>query len=100
MIELKEITEFEELINEEKTLVDFYADWCGPCKMLETVLEEYASEHNDIKIVRINTDKFTGLARKYKIMSIPALKLFSKGKIIKEKTGFTMKNELEEFINE
>ena len=98
MVELKNIEDFDSYINEEKTLVDFYADWCGPCKMLEPVLEEYGNEHQDTKVVRVNTDHFQGLARKYGVMSIPNLKVFSKGKVIKEKVGFLMKNELEEFM--
>lgn len=100
MIELSKIEEFDSIIHEEKALVDFYADWCGPCKMIEPILEEYAEEHPEIKVVRVNTDHYQGLARKYGVMSIPNLKVFSKGKVIKEKVGFLMKNELEEFIGE
>ena len=94
-----EITDnFNELIKKEKVLVDFYADWCGPCQMLSPILEELSKENNDIEIIKVNTDEFMGLAQEYGIMSIPALKLFSNGKIVKEKVGFMTKEELEDFI--
>ena len=99
MIELKDITEFDNYIKEEEpVLVDFYADWCGPCKMLGIVLEEYSEAHPDLKIVRVNSDNFQGLARKYRVVSIPALKVFQKGEVIKETTGFLRQEELEKFL--
>lgn len=99
MVELKDITEFDEFIkDEEEVLVDFYADWCGPCKMLGMVLEEYSSEHPNKKILRVNSDNFGGLARKYRVVSIPALKVFKKGEIVREKQGFMRKEELEAFL--
>lgn len=99
MIELKDITEFDKIIKEEEpVLVDFYADWCGPCKMLGMVLEEYQESHPEQKILRVNSDNFGGLARKYRVVSIPALKVFQKGEVIKEKNGFMRQEELEAFL--
>ena len=95
---LKTEKEFYEIIKGEKVLIDFYADWCGPCNMLATVLEEVVKERTDIEIVKVNTDTFMNLAREYKVMSIPALKIFSNGKLIKEQNGFLTKNELLEFL--
>lgn len=95
---IKTVSEFNEAIKGEKVLVDFYADWCGPCQMLGSVLEEVDKELDDIAIVKVNTDNFLSLARDYKIMSIPAIKLFSNGEIIKEKVGFMTKDELLEFL--
>lgn len=96
---IKSVSEFNKLIQNEKVLVDFYAEWCGPCQMLGKVLEEVDKERDDIKIVKVNTDDFLSLAKDFKIMSIPAVKVFENGKVIKEKVGFMTKNELLEFID-
>lgn len=85
---------FNELIN-DRVLVDFYANWCGPCKMLSTVLEKVES---NIKVIKIDTDKFGYLAREYGVMSIPTLILFDSGKEVKRNIGFIDKNRLEEFL--
>lgn len=95
---LEKTDNFKELIQKEKVLVDFYADWCGPCQMLTPVLEELSKDHEELEIIKINTDNFMELSQEYGIMSIPALKLFSKGEIVKEKVGFMTKEELEDFI--
>ena len=85
---------FNELIK-EKVLVDFYANWCGPCKMLSPVLEKVS---NDIKIIKVDIDKYNDLAREYGIMSIPCLVMFDKGKEIKRNVGFLPETKLKEFI--
>lgn len=97
---IKTIEEFNEVIKQEKVLVDFYADWCGPCQMLTPILEEIAEERKDWEIIKVNTDNFLSLARDYKIMSIPALKVFSNGKVVREKIGFLSKSELLEFLDQ
>ena len=86
---------FKELINEDKILVDFFATWCGPCKMLSPVLEKVES---DIKVIKVDTDKFEDIAREYGIMSIPTLVIFEKGKEIKRNIGFLDKTSLENFL--
>ena len=88
---------FNEVIK-SKVLVDFYADWCGPCKMLSPILEQLASEV-DIDIIKVDVDKYQDLAREYKIMSIPCLILFDNEKEIKRTLGFMPKEKLKEFIN-
>ena len=98
MKHIESVEEFNEIIKHDKVLVDFYADWCGPCQMLTPVLEELSKDHEELEIIKINTDNFMELAQEYGIMSIPALKLFSKGEIVKEKVGFMTKEELEDFI--
>ena len=94
---IKSIKEFNELIKEDKVLVDFYADWCGPCKMISPILEQIEKEE-EIKIVKVNVDEFQDLAKQYGIMTIPNLKLFEKGKIINENIGLMSKEEVKNFI--
>lgn len=84
---------FNEIIK-DRVLVDFYADWCGPCKMLGPVLEEI----NEISVVKVNVDEHSNIAREYGVMSIPTLILFENGKEVKRNIGFIDVNELKEFI--
>lgn len=91
--------EFKTLVEDELVLVDFFATWCGPCKMLGPVLEELASDRDDIKIVKIDIDQNPNLAKEYGIMSVPTLLLFQNGKNIATEHGFMPKNELEDWIS-
>ena len=85
---------FNELIK-NKVLVDFYANWCGPCKMLGPVLEKVSDE---INVLKINVDEYQDLAREYGVMSIPCIILFDNGKEIKRNIGFLPEGKLREFI--
>ena len=76
-------------------LVDFYADWCGPCKMMEPILEGL-----DIDVLKINVDENEKIAQEYRVMSIPYMLFIKDGNIVKELIGFHSKNDLEEVINE
>ena len=78
-------------------LLDFYADWCGPCRMLAPVLEEISNE-NIIKIVKVNVDNHEDIARRYGVMSIPTLVLFENGNEQKRNTGFIPREAVENFI--
>lgn len=89
--------DFNELISNGFHLVDFYAEWCGPCKMLAPILEEMA---DSVDIIKINVDEHEDLAREYGVMSIPTLIFFKDGNILKEEVGFHSKEELEEIIKE
>lgn len=92
---------FEEKVLSSPTpvLVDFYADWCGPCKMAEPVLEELAEEFkNKISIVKINVDTNQGTAGKYGVMSIPTTILFKDGKEVGRQVGFAGKKAFEDLI--
>lgn len=86
---------FKELIN-GKVLVDFYANWCGPCKMIAPELERVEST---IKAIKVDVDQFEDLAREYGVMSIPTLILFNEGKEVKRTIGFIDKDKIEKFIN-
>lgn len=98
----KKITtnEFEnEVLNAKETvLVDFYATWCGPCKMLSPVLDEFSGKHADIKIVKIDVDEETPLAIKYGVASIPTLILFKNGEKVNQTLGYQTLDQLERFV--
>ena len=82
---------FNEDIKKGKVLVDFYATWCGPCRMLGPVLEDLATDRSEIKIIKIDIDENRELAKKYGIMSVPTLMLFNDGVNISTKNGFMPK---------
>ena len=89
-------SDFKDLIKDGYVLVDFYADWCGPCKMLGPVLENLKDE---IKIVKVNVDECEDLAREYGVMSIPSIFLIKDGQILDSKLGFIPEPVLKEWIN-
>lgn len=93
-------TNFQEIINDEYVLVDFYATWCGPCKMMHPVLESVANSRDNIKIAKIDVDKEEELARQYGVMSIPTLILFKNGQPVSQKIGFTAEPLLIDWIND
>ena len=90
MIKYLEKNNFEKEIKGKKILVDFYADWCGPCKMLGQVLETI----EEIDILKVNVDEFPELAQKYGVMSIPTLIYMEKGKEKNKLIGFAPKEEV------
>lgn len=100
-MEIKDLTEelFASFIEKEYVLVDFYATWCGPCKMLHPVLEEL-NQKGSIEIGRIDVDENPLVAQKYGVMSIPTLILFKKGQQIDSKIGFQPITSLEEWVAE
>ena len=95
IIHLEEEKEFTKLTKTNKILVDFFATWCGPCKMLGPVLEKTNSK---IKVIKVDTDEFEELARKYGVMSIPTLVLLEEGKEVKRHIGFIDQDNLEKFL--
>ena len=98
MIYLKEEKEFEELTKEGLVLVDFYADWCGPCQMLSPILEELAKKNKDLTIVKINVDELQQLAIQNKVLSIPAIKIYKDGKLVNQTVGYQELEDLETLI--
>ncbi len=88
---------FKNLIREGSYLIDFYAEWCGPCKMLSPILEELDSKTS---IIKIDVDMHPDLAMEYGIMSVPTLLYIKNGKTLKQTTGFQSKEMLEENIEE
>ena len=90
----------EEITNTDKlVLVDFYANWCGPCTMLSPIISEIANEYsNSVKVCKVNVDESQELALKYNIMSIPTLIFLKNGVVIKSVVGFCSKSELDSTI--
>ena len=85
---------FKKEIESGLTLVDFYTDGCGPCKMLAPILDELATEVTDAKIVKVNAQQEAKLAREYKVMAVPTLILLKDGKEIEKTMGFQSKEAL------
>ncbi len=90
--------EAEVLNSEIPVLVDFWAPWCGPCKMVLPIVEEIAEERTDVKVGKINVDDEIELARQFRVMSIPTLMVFKGGEMVKKNVGAMEKDELIEFI--
>ncbi len=85
----------EEVIKSDKpVIVDFYADWCGPCKMQSPIIDSIAEEQNEIKIGKVNVDENPDLASQYNVMSIPTILVIKNGEVSKQFVGLTDKNQL------
>ena len=89
----------EVLQSEMSVLVDFYADWCGPCKMLAPIVDEIAQENDDIKVVKVNVDENPNIALDYKVMSIPTLVVIKGGKEVSRSVGVVDKKEILEMLS-
>jgi len=96
----KQNFETEVLQSEQPVLLDFWAPWCGPCRMVGPVVEELSEECTDVKFAKLNVDEETELAEEYRIMSIPTLILFKNGEVAKRVTGARGKAELKDWIEE
>lgn len=92
--------EFDVIIQGDYVLVDFYATWCGPCKMLGPLLEGIAQDRDDIKIVKIDVDECPNLSKQFGIMSVPTIILFKNGKPVSTQYGFTPRPLLERWIED
>jgi thioredoxin 1 len=86
------------LMSDVPVLVDFYADWCGPCRMLSPVLQELARETSDAKIVKVNVDHSPQAAARYGVNAIPSLKVFKDGEVVSEHVGLARKADLKQML--
>lgn len=93
-------SEFNSLVSNGIVLVDFYATWCGPCKMLAPVLEEVASDRDELKVVKMDIDENMELAKTYGVMSVPTLMLFKDGNMVSKKIGFMPKELITSWVEE
>ena len=95
------MSNFSEIINQEKpVLVDFFAEWCGPCKMMTPILKEVKDVLEDkVSIIKIDVDKNQPLAAKYQVRGVPTLILYKSGKQVWRQSGLVQKNELVSIIN-
>ena len=90
----------EEVLNSDKTIiVDFYADWCGPCKMMSPIIDKIAEENEEIKVGKLNVDDAQDIAMKYNVMSIPTIIIFKNGNEFKRFIGVTSKSEILNALN-
>lgn len=101
MVNQVNVKEFDELTNGGKKVVcDFFATWCGPCKMLAPVMEQVSEEFTDAVFVKVDIDENAELAVRYGIMSIPLVAIFEKGEIKAKSLGYMSKSEAEAFLKE
>ena len=101
MVHVKSANEFRELIAKGTVLVDFFATWCGPCRMLGPVLEEIDEEKSfNGTIAKVDTDELGNIAMAYGIQSIPTLILFKDGQAVKSSLGYKPKDDLLKFLND
>lgn len=93
---------FEEVVLKSKTpvLVDFFATWCGPCKMLGPVLEQVADETNNVKIYKVDIDESMEIAEKYGLISVPTLIMFNNGEEVAREIGFRQKKQILDLIED
>ena len=94
----KENFEAEVLKSDKPVLLDFFAAWCGPCKMIAPILDEIAAEREDIKVCKVNVDEEQELAAKYQVMSIPTLMVFQNGEIVNQSLGARPKAQILEML--
>ena len=90
----------KEVINSDKpVLVDFYADWCGPCRMMSSVIDEISDERSDIKVCKINVDEQRGLAERFSVQSIPTIMVFKNGSVTRCEAGSRPKRAVLEMLD-
>lgn len=98
MKHIEKETELKELINNDLVLVDYYAQWCGPCQLLAPILENLEKEEKNLIIVKVNVDSAPDLAKNHGIMSIPTIEIYKKEELIAKKVGLLSKEEIKDLI--
>ena len=98
---IESVNQYDELISEGECLVDFFATWCGPCKMIAPVLEglDKTGELKEVKIIKVDVDEFPELSDRYGVQAIPTLIYIKEGKIVRQQLGFLNKNQIISFVD-
>ncbi len=96
----KDIFEQEVLKSDKPVLIDFWAAWCGPCRMIAPVIEEIANENDDIKVCKVNVDEEAELASAFRVSSIPMLAVVKEGKVSKTAVGYMPKEKVLELLKD
>jgi len=98
---VESVKAFDELISQGECLVDFFATWCGPCKMIAPVLEglDKTGELKEVKIIKVDVDELPPLAERYGVQAIPTLLYLKDGKIVRQQLGFLNKNQIISFVD-
>jgi len=96
----KETYEKEVVQSQELVLIDFWASWCGPCKMLSPIVDEIANEVTGVKVCKVNVDEEPELAEKFRIMSIPTLVVVREGEVLRNSVGLVSKAHILEMLSE
>ena len=98
---IESVNQYDELISEGECLVDFFATWCGPCKMIAPVLEglDKTGELKEVKIIKVDVDEFPELSDRYGVQAIPTLIYMKEGKIVRQQLGFLNKNQIISFVD-
>ncbi|MBQ7993725.1 MAG: thioredoxin [Solobacterium sp.] len=96
---VKNEEDFDQILKDnEAVFVDFYADWCGPCKMVGPIVEELSTERTDIKFVKVNVDDIPEVAERFGIMSIPTMIFFRNGEVAAQTLGFQPKEQIAKLL--
>ena len=98
MVSLIKDNEYKNYIKEGKVVIDCFANWCGPCKMISPVIDQLSEEYKETKFYKIDVDEAQDITKEYNIMSIPTLLIFENGELKEKVVGLRSKSELEELI--
>ncbi|MDQ0178469.1 thioredoxin [Bacillus chungangensis] len=100
MLEITNKEQFNEVVQSGVVLVDFFAPWCGPCKILTPILNDIAKEYPDAPLVRVSIEKLSNITDEYEVETIPTLLIFDDGKVVKSSKGLRSKEIIVKMLNE